>query len=76
MHKAVKAVLQKHGLSNPFTIRQVDFTDLAREPVICVTLHKWKPDSRFDAIKQEIKDKLADQGKKVIVVAIGPGIVA
>jgi len=75
MRKTIKAILQRYGLTNRFSVRHVDSTDLARDSVMCVTIRDWRPNKDFPAIEREIKAALAEQGVKAIVVAEGPGVI-
>jgi len=56
----VRDILTKHGLDNKFTIRTVDFTDLARCQVRFVTIKNWHPNPIARVIKAEIKSQLHD----------------
>jgi len=52
----VRQVLNKHGKTNRFTVRRVNFIDLARDEAIVITIRDWDPDPVADAIKHELKE--------------------
>jgi len=56
----VRDILTKHGLDNKFTIRTVDFTDLARCEVRFVTINDWRPNPAARILKEEISSQLCD----------------
>lgn len=57
IRKAVKAILDRHGYTNTFSVKRVDFEDLARCSAFFVKLQDWTPDPFFDVLKTEIKAK-------------------
>lgn len=54
MRKQIKDILASHGLYNKFTIRTVDFSDLARASATVVTIKDWKLNHIADIIEHQI----------------------
>lgn len=56
--KQVQAILNEMEVDNPFSLRTVDFSDLARARPQFVTIKEWIPDSSAKDIKETIESKL------------------
>jgi len=54
VRKHVQAVLTAYGFRNRFSIRTVDFTDLARARVLDVSIKNWRPNPKAKVIKELI----------------------
>lgn len=55
--KIIKAALEERGLSfEKLTARTASFSDLARGNCVFVKIHGWKPDSRWNELKELAKD--------------------
>lgn len=68
MRKRVGQILKQYGLNNRFTIRKVDFSDLARVVVHNVTIKDWKPNARLaKLIEQEMEYEGSVTGNRMIV---------
>ena len=53
----VQKIFDKHGIKNKFTVRTVDFTDLARGSKVFVKIKDWKPDPIFIVLEDEVREK-------------------
>ena len=52
VRKYVQATLTTYSFHNKFSVRTVDFTDLARAKVLDVNIKKWKPNPKAKVIKE------------------------
>ncbi len=55
VRKTVRAILDRHGLSNKISVRTVSFSDLARDRVMVVTIRRWTPSPKAKDIKAAIE---------------------
>jgi hypothetical protein len=56
--KQVQKILNDLEVDNPFTLRTVDFSDLARARPQFVTIKEWTPNPSAEEIKETIESKL------------------
>lgn len=62
----VQEALNELEVDNSFSIKTVDFQDLARDTALGVTIKDWYPDPQA----QEIKDSLRERGFSVVTFDI------
>ena len=53
--KIVKEWLETNGYTNKISAKTVDFTDLARDSVVVVYVHKWKPNPKWGELEKLAK---------------------
>ena len=57
MRRDVRAILDRHGFDNKFSIRTVSFSDLARARPQLIIVRKWRPSPKARIIERDILNK-------------------
>ena len=75
IRRVVKEELEHFGFSNPFKCRTINFSDLARDSAIFVTIERWSPDACAVDLSCRISKRcLEELGEKVIVEFAGAAV--